>query len=215
MVGKGEARATERSAPKTAVRPLLRGDGAGGVVRRGECHSALSNVRDVCREGLFDPAGYFFAGTSECDDARHVWDVGTPAAVFGLFVDDYVLVQRSSFSPLARWMLPRVPAGIVSLSLPATTMRSGRSGCAHTSCEPRCLTTVQPASWSAARTSRYLFRHPSRRYGRARTSGCQRDDGAVCPPVSRRWSCSPYRSSIAQGVVARPRRSPATTEGAH
>jgi hypothetical protein len=45
-----------------------------------------------------------------------------------LFVDHDVFAHLSSSSPLARRMLPSVPTGTVSLSLPATTIRSSRSG---------------------------------------------------------------------------------------
>jgi hypothetical protein len=76
-------------------------------------------------------------------------------------------------------MLPRVPTGTVALPLPATTIRSGRCGCAHTSWEPRCRTTSQPASCSAARTSRYFFGIDQNRT-RGSGHGWRRTEGTEC-----------------------------------
>jgi hypothetical protein len=53
-------------------------------------------------------------------------------------------------------MLPSVPGGTVSDSLPATTTRLECSGCIQTSCDPRWRTTRQPAAINALRTSPQL-----------------------------------------------------------
>jgi hypothetical protein len=45
-------------------------------------------------------------------------------------------------------MLLSVPAGTVAFGVPATTTRCSWSGCAQTSCEPRCLMTRQPVAKS-------------------------------------------------------------------
>src|SRR5205085_8903990 len=94
--------------------------------------------------------------------------VGTPATVLSLFIDHDVLAQRRCSNSLARRMLPSVPGGTVSLCLPATTIRCGRSGWAQTSCAPRWRTMLQPASDKAPRTSRYFLATRSR-YGSYRT----------------------------------------------
>lgn len=54
-------------------------------------------------------------------------------------------------------MLAKVPGGTVSLSLPATTMRTGLPKRTQTSCDPRVRRTSQPAARNALRTSRYFF----------------------------------------------------------
>ncbi len=141
------------------TRPLrrLRGDGPGHVVRRRQPEAAFGEILGVSGQSLLDPSRDLLASRAERNDPSDVWEVSPPLTVFGLLVDDHVLAQRKCSKPLAFLMLPSVPTGTVALLLPATTIRSGRCGCAHTSCEPRWRTTSQPASCNAARTSRYFF----------------------------------------------------------
>jgi hypothetical protein len=135
----------------------LRGYGSGHVVRLRQSETAFGEILGVCGQSLLDASRDLLASPAKRDDPRDVWEVSPPLAILGLLVDDHVLAQRKCSKPLAFLMLPSVPTGTVALPLPATTIRSGRCGCAHTSWEPRWRTTSQPASFSAARTSRYFF----------------------------------------------------------
>src|SRR5271165_2148248 len=123
-------------------------------MRNGHRLATFAEILRVGAKCLLDPLGDLGGRGAERDNAGQIRKVGTPSAVIGLLVDHDILAHRSSSRPLARLMLPSVPAGTVSLGFPATTMRSRRSGCAHTSCEPRCRARCQPAATSANRTSR-------------------------------------------------------------
>ena len=141
----------------------LSGYGASDVVGRWQSETTLGEILGVGGQSLLDASRYLLARRAKRNDPRNVREVSPPLAVLGLLVDDHVLAQRKCSGPVAFLMLPSVPTGTVALPLPATTIRSGRCGCAHTSCEPRSWTTSQPASCSAARTSRYFFgTHPDR-----------------------------------------------------
>jgi SAM-dependent methyltransferase len=107
--------------------------GTGRVMRRRQRLAALSKILRVRRERLLDALSNLGSRSAERDNARQIGHVRTPATVFGLLVDHEILVHRRCSDPLARLMLPSVPTGTVSLSFPATTIRSPRSGCAQTS----------------------------------------------------------------------------------
>lgn len=108
-------------------------DRAGRVVRDRQRLAALLQILGVGRQGLLDSINCLFACGAETDDTRQIGQVRTPAAIFGLFIDHDVLAHRRFSRLVARLMLLSVPAGTVSLPLPATTIRSARSGCAQTS----------------------------------------------------------------------------------
>ena len=127
------------------------------MVRLRQPETTFGEILGVSSESLLDPSHDLLARRAERNDPGHVWEVSPPLTVACLLVDDHVLAQRKCSKPVAFLMLPSVPTGTVALPLPATTIRSGRCGCAHTSCEPRWRTTSQPASCNAARTSRYFL----------------------------------------------------------
>lgn len=152
-----ERESNAQVAPGDLAEQDLRGYGSGHVMRRRQSETAFGEILGVSGQSLLDASDDFLARRAKRDDPRDVWEVSPPLAVLGLLVDDHVLAQRKCSKPLAFLMLPSVPTGTDALSLPATTIRWGRCGCAHTLCEPRWRTTSQPASYSAARTSRYFF----------------------------------------------------------
>jgi hypothetical protein len=79
-------------------------------------------IFDVGAQCLLDPFANLLTTLTRRNDAGQVWKIGAPRAVLGLFVDDDVFAQRSVSSPLARRMLPSVPTGTVSPSLPARVL---------------------------------------------------------------------------------------------
>lgn len=90
--------------------------------------ATFGKVLRVRSKRLLNAAGDLLTSSAQSNDTWEVRQVRTPCAVFGLLVDDYVLAQRRCSKPLAFLMLPSVPTGTVALSLPATTIRSGRWG---------------------------------------------------------------------------------------
>jgi hypothetical protein len=102
----------------------LRRDSASSMVRRRQLVTALAHIVCVGTERLADPFGGLLARRPKCDDAREIGNVGAPASIRVLLVDDDVFAHRRWLKPLARRMLLSVPTGTVSLSLPATTIRS-------------------------------------------------------------------------------------------
>lgn len=112
----------------TSSRKSLRGDGSRRMVRRWERLATLLQILGVGGERFLDPSANLRTADTDRDHTREIGEVSTPTAVIRLFVDHDVFAHLSSSSPLARRMLPSVPTGTVSLSLPATTIRSSRSG---------------------------------------------------------------------------------------
>jgi hypothetical protein len=151
-------------------RTRFRACGAEASPRRSRPHDAAGARRRRRARGdplhrRREPPGYALRprrGWSRGQQTGKVGQVGAPPTVLCLLIDHDVLAHRRVSWPLARRMLPRVPTGTVSLSSPATTMRSGRSGCAHTSWEPRWRTSVRPALSRTVLTSLYLFGGPRR-----------------------------------------------------
>src|SRR5688572_8722700 len=86
-------------------------------------------------------ASGLFASFAEREHALHIGAMCTPAAFVRLLIDDEVVLQRRSLSPVARRMAASVPTGTVSESLPATVTIREPSGLSQVSCEPawRCF----------------------------------------------------------------------------
>jgi hypothetical protein len=106
-------------------------------MRRRERLAALPKILSVRRQRFANPFAHLVAAATERDDTREVRDVGAPVLVLVLLIDDDVFARRRFSKPLALRMLPRVPTGTVSLSLPATTILASLSGCAQISWCPR------------------------------------------------------------------------------
>lgn len=110
-------------------------------------------MREMCRQRFGHPRLGLFARLSQREDAVDVGAVGTPGAVSVLLVDDEVVLQRRSRSPVARRIAASVPIGTVSESLPAIVMIRVPSALSQLSCEPACRTLIHPSRCRALRTS--------------------------------------------------------------
>ena len=111
----------------------------------------------MCRERFGHPRFDLFARLPDSEDAVDVGTVSAPGAVFGLLVDDEVVLQRRSRSPVARRIAASVPTGTVSESLPTTVTMREPSALSHVSCEPVWRTLSQPSARKARRTSLNFF----------------------------------------------------------
>src|SRR4051794_36460575 len=99
---------------------------------------------EVRGQGFGHPVLDFLPGSAEREDTFDVGGVRAPTAIVGLFVDHQVLLHRNSSKPVARRIAPRVPAGTVSESLPATVTDRVPSRLSQISCDPVCRTRVHP-----------------------------------------------------------------------
>lgn len=89
-------------------------------MRIGNGPAGLAQVSKMRRERFGHARLDFLARLTTCEDPVYVGTVGTPGPVIGLLVDDEVVLQRRSRSPVARRIAASVPTGTVSESLPAT-----------------------------------------------------------------------------------------------
>ena len=120
--GRGEAR-LGRDSPGVGVRIWNRATG-------------LTKMRQVRLERFGHPRLDLSARRAQREDAVNVGAVRAPGSVFALLVDDEVVLQRRSRSPVARRIAASVPTGIVSESLPATVTVRAPSALCQVSCEP-------------------------------------------------------------------------------
>jgi len=82
--------------------------------------ATFPEVVEVGRQRLDHASLDLLACAPERVDALDIRGVRAPTAVFGLLVDDEVVLHRSSSSPVVRRIAASVPTGTVSESLPAT-----------------------------------------------------------------------------------------------
>src|SRR3954469_2461864 len=113
----------------------------------------------MCRQRLGHPRLDLLARLTESEHAFDIGAVGAPCAVLGTFVDDEVVVHRSSSIPVARRIAASVPTGTVSESLPATVTTRVPSALSQVSCDPAWRTFTQPSAPNAFRTSLNFLAH--------------------------------------------------------
>jgi hypothetical protein len=91
--------------------------GVGVRIRNGP--AGLTQMREMRRERFRHPRLDLLARPSQREHTVHVRTMGAPGTVFSLLIDDEVVLQRRSRSPVARRIAASVPTGTVSESLPA------------------------------------------------------------------------------------------------
>ncbi len=105
-------------------------------MRIGNEPARLAQMREMRRERFRHSRLDLVECPPQREGAVHVRTVGAPGTVLSLLVDDEVVLQRKSRSPVARRIAASVPTGTVSESLPATVTTRPPSALSHVSCEP-------------------------------------------------------------------------------
>ena len=137
-------------------------------MRIGNGPTRLAQVSEMRRERFGHARLDFLARLTKCEDPVYVGTVGTPGPVIGLLVDDEVVLQRRSRSPVARRIAASVPTGTVSESLPATVTTRVPSALSQISSEPVWSALTHPSARNVLRTS-LNFLATTRNYARPRT----------------------------------------------
>lgn len=154
--------------------------GIGVRIRNGP--AGLTQMREMRRERFGHPRLDLLARPSQREHTVHVRTMGTPGTVFSLLIDDEVVLQRRSRSPVARRIAASVPTGTVSESLPAIVTIRAPSALSQVSCEPVWRTLIHPSTSRALRTSlNFLATHRSYAARRTRMSCSRAIDSATRP----------------------------------
>ncbi|MEA2185831.1 MAG: hypothetical protein QOK16_842 [Solirubrobacteraceae bacterium] len=145
-----------------SCRMLGRRDPSGVGVRIRNGPAGRTQMREMRRERFGHPRLDLLARPSQREHTVHVRTMGTPGTVFSLLIDDEVVLQRRSRSPVARRIAASVPTGTVSESLPAIVTIRAPSALSQVSCEPVWRTLIHPSTSRALRTSlNFLATHRS------------------------------------------------------